>query len=100
MSKSVDTPSFYGYFARSASYAHCLVFFSLGINKDSESLLSLLYRWNSTTHTFFVWCQEVSPSLENVYEMLKFPLFGDGEVTKISLSLDEAKAIEFLEDAV
>ena len=33
-------------------------FFSgLEISKDSESLVSLLYRWNSTTHTFFTGCQ-------------------------------------------
>ena len=30
-----------------------LVFSNLGISKDSGSPLSLLYRWNSTTHTFF-----------------------------------------------
>lgn len=77
-----------------------LVFSGLGISKDSKSLLSLLYRWNSTTHTFFIWCQEVSPSLENVYEMLRLPLFGDGEVTNISLSPDEVKAVKFLADAV
>ena len=76
-----------------------LVFSSLDINKDSESLLSLLYRWNSTTYTFFIGCQEVSPSLKNVYEMLRLPLFGDGEVTNISLSPDEAKAIKF-QDAI
>ena len=76
-----------------------LVFSNLEINKDSESLLSLLYRWNSITHTFFTGCQEISLSLEDVYEILRLPLFGDGEVN-ISLSLDESKAVKFLEDAV
>ena len=76
-----------------------LVFSNLEINKDSESLLSLLYRWNSITHTFFIGCQEISLSLEDVYEILRLPLFGDGEVN-ISLSLDESKAVKFLEDAV
>ena len=33
-----------------------LVFSGLNISKDSESLLSLLYRWISTTHTFFTGC--------------------------------------------
>ena len=33
-----------------------LVFPNLEISKDSESLLSLLYRWNYTTHTFFTGC--------------------------------------------
>lgn len=77
-----------------------LVFSGLDINKDSESLLSLLYRWNSITYTFFTGCQEVSPSLEDVYEILRLPLFGDGEVANISLSLDEAKAVKYLEDVI
>ena len=49
---------------------------------------------------FFIGCQEVSPSLKNVYEILRLSLFGDGEVANISLSLDEAKTMKFLEDAV
>ena len=77
-----------------------LVFSGLEISKDSESLLSLLYRWNSTTHTFFIGCQEVSPSLKDVYEILRLPLFEDGEVVNISLSPDEAKAVKFLEGAM
>ena len=77
-----------------------LVFFGLEISKDSESLLSLLYQWNSTTHTFFTGCQEISPSLEDVYEILRLPLFGDGEVVNISLFPDESKVVKFLEDAV
>ena len=76
-----------------------LVFSNLEINKDSESLLSLLYRWNSITHTFFIGCQEISLSLEDVYEILRLPLFGDGEVN-ISLSLDESKVVKFLKDTV
>jgi len=76
-----------------------LVFFGLKISKDSESLLSLLYRWNSTTHTFFfTGCQEISPSLEDVCEILRLPLFGDDEVFNISLSPDESKVVKFLED--
>ena len=66
------------------------------MNASSLSL-SLLYRWNSTTHTFFTGCQL---SLEDVYEILRLPLFGDGVVAKISLSPDKAKAIKFIEVAV
>ena len=77
-----------------------LVFSSLDISKDSESLLSLLYRWNATTHTFFIGCQEVFPSLVDVYEILRLPLFGNGEVANIALSPGEAKAIKFFEDVV
>ena len=77
-----------------------LLFSGLEITKDSENLLSLLYRWNSTTHTFFTGCQEISPSLEDVYEILRLPLFGDGEVVNISLSPGESKAMKFLEDVV
>ena len=77
-----------------------LAFSGLEISKDSKSLLSLLYQWNSTIHTFFTECQEISPSLEDVYEILRLPLFRDGEVINISLSLDEAKAVKFLEDVV
>ena len=73
-----------------------LLFSSLEISKDSESLLSLLYRWNSTTHTLFIGCQEISPSLEDVYEKLRLPLFGDGEVVNISLSPSESKVMKFL----
>ena len=76
------------------------VFSNLEITKDSESLLSFLYRWNSITHTFFIGCQEISISLEYLYEILRLPLFRDGEVINISLSLDESKAVKFLEDAV
>ena len=77
-----------------------LVFSSLEISKYSESHLSLLYRWNLTTYTFFTGCQEISPSLEDVYEILRLPLFGDGEEVNISLSPDESKAVKFLEDAM
>ena len=76
------------------------VFSSLNINKDSESLLSLLYRWNSTTHTFYIRCQEVYHSLEDVYKILRLPLFGDGEMANISMSFDEGKIVEFLENAM
>lgn len=77
-----------------------LVFSWLDISKDTEGLLSLLYRWNSTTHTFFIGCQEVSPSLEDVYEILRLPLFGEGDVTNIPLTSKEAKTMKFLKDAV
>ena len=77
-----------------------LVFSNLEISKDSESLLSLLYWWNSVSHTFFIGCQEISISLEDVYEILRLPLFGHGEVVNISLSFDESKAVKFLEDAI
>ena len=77
-----------------------LVFSSLDISKDSESLISLLYRWNNTTHTFFTGCQEVFPSLEDVYEILRLPLFRNREVANIALSPSEAKAIKFFEDVV
>ena len=76
------------------------MFSNLEISKDSESLLSLLYQWNSVTHTFFIGCQEISLSLKDAYEILRLPLFGDGEVVNISLSPDESKAMKFLEDAV
>ena len=76
------------------------VFSSLDISKDSKSLLSLLYRWNPTTHTYFTGCQEISPSLEDVYEILRLPLFGDDEIVNISLSPDESKVVKFLEDVV
>ena len=77
-----------------------LVFSNLEINKDSKSLLSLLYQWNSVTYTFFTRCQEISPSLEDVYEILRPLLFGDHEEVNISLSPNESKAVKFLEDAL
>ena len=77
-----------------------LVFSNLETSKDNESLLFLLYRWNPTIHTFFTRCQEISPSLEDVNEILRLPLFGDGEVVNISLSPNESKAAKFLEDVV
>ena len=77
-----------------------LVFSNLETSKDSESLLSLLYCWNSVTHTFFIGCQEISISLEDVYEILRHLLFEDGEVVNISLSPDDSKAVKFLEDTM
>ena len=77
-----------------------LVFSNVEINKDSKSLLSLLYQWNSVTYTFFTRCQEISPSLEDVYEILRPLLFGDREEVNISLSPNESKAVKFLEDAL
>lgn len=76
------------------------IFSGLDIGKENESLLSLLCWWNSTTHTFFTRCQEIFPSLEDVYEILRLPLFGDGEVVNIFLSPNEAKAVKFLEYAM
>lgn len=76
------------------------MFSCLDISKDTKGLLSLLYRWNSTTHTFLIRCQEVSPSLEDVYEILRLPLFGEGDVTNIPLTSKEAKTMKFLKDAV
>ena len=73
-----------------------LSFSNLDISKDSESLHSLLYQWNSTTHTFLTRFQEVSPSLKDVYEILRLPMFGDREVANISLSPDKAKAVKYL----
>lgn len=78
----------------------CLCYLAWTLTKDSEILISLFYRWNSTTHTFFIGCQEVSPSLKDVYEILRLPLLWDGEVANISLSPDEAKTENFVEDAV
>ena len=86
MSKSANTPSFHEHLAKSASYAHCIGVSGLDINNDSENLLSLLYRWNFFTHTFSTGCQEISPSLEDVYEILRLPSFGDGEVANIFVS--------------
>ena len=77
-----------------------MYFSNLEISKDSESLLSLQYCWNSITHTFFTECQEISISLKDVYEILRIPLFGDDEVVNISLSPDESKAMKFLKDAM
>ena len=77
-----------------------LVFSNLEINMDSESLLFLLYRWNFVTHIFFTGCEEISISLEDVYEILRLPLFGDGEVVNISLSPDKSKVVKFLDDVV
>ena len=100
MSKSVGSSSFHGDPAKSKARGDHSCILNLKISKDSESLLSLLYRWNSTTHTFFTGCQEISLSLEDVYEILRLPLFRDGEVVNISLSPDKSKAVTFLEDAM
>ena len=93
-------PSFMDILQRVKLVNTILVFSNLEINKDNESLLSLLYQWNPTTHTFFTRCQEISPSLEDVYEILRLPLFGVGEVVNIPLSLDESKVVKFLKDVV
>ena len=77
-----------------------LVFFGLDISKDNESAYFLSYIGGIPLLTFFIGCQEVSPSLKDFYKILRLSLFGDGEVANISLSLDEAKTMKFLEDAV
>ena len=76
-----------------------LVLSRLDINKDIRGLFSLSYQWNST-HTFFTRCQEVSPTLEDFYEILRLPLLGEGDVVNIPLNSEETKIVKFLEDAV
>ena len=70
MSNDVDTSFLHGYPTKICRVHTVLALSNLDISKDSESFLSLLFYWNSTTHTFFIRCQEVSPSLEYVYEIL------------------------------
>ena len=77
-----------------------LVFFGLDISKDNESAYFLSYIGGIPLLTFFIGCQEVSPSLKDFYEILRLSLFGDGEVANISLSPDEAKIVKLLEDAI
>ena len=60
-----------------------LAFSTLDISKDASGLMPLLCCWNSQAHTFFTHCGEIAPSLENVVEILRLPLFGDNDVSNI-----------------
>jgi len=44
--------------------------------------------------------KRISISLEDFYEILRLPLFRDGEVVNITLFTDESKTVKFLEDVV
>lgn len=100
MSKGIDTSPLCRNPAKSIVGGHHVGVSGLNINKYTKGLFSLLYQWNSTTYTFFTGRQEVSPTLEDFYEILRLPLFGEGDVVNIPLTSVETKIVKFLEDAM
>ncbi|KAJ1394090.1 CHD3-type chromatin-remodeling factor PICKLE [Sesbania bispinosa] len=72
-------------------------FFCAGIFKRVEDLNCVIQRWSSTTHTFFTAWGEFAPTLEDVYVLLKLPLFGDYDITSSPIDshiLDKAKELK------
>ncbi|KAJ1410976.1 Aminotransferase-like, plant mobile domain [Sesbania bispinosa] len=69
----------------------------LGVFRKVDDLEYLVQRWSHTTHTFCTSWGEFSPTLEDVCILLKLPMFGDHDVSSISLGshlMDMAKDLK------
>ena len=60
---------------------------------DLFNLRHLVCRWCSATHTFFLYCGEITMTLEDVKNQLFLPILGDTNPNDIDLS-DKEEAIE------
>ncbi|KAJ1397785.1 Aminotransferase-like, plant mobile domain [Sesbania bispinosa] len=69
----------------------------LGVFRKVDNLEYLVQRWSHTTHTFCTSWGEFSPTLEDVCILLKLPMFGDHDVSSVSLGshlMDMAKDLK------
>ncbi|KAJ1419767.1 Aminotransferase-like, plant mobile domain [Sesbania bispinosa] len=69
----------------------------LGIFRKVDDLEYLVQRWSHTTHTFYTAWGEFTPTLEDVYVLLKLPMFGDCDISNISVEshlIDMAKDLK------
>ena len=57
--------------------------------RDSFYLCHLVRRWCSATHTFFLYCGEITGTLEDVANQLLLPILGDMDLSDIELSAKE-----------
>ena len=68
--------------------SHCLSNY-----RDLFNLRHLVCRWCTTTHTFFLSCNEITVTLEDVANQLLLPILSDANPSALELSLKE-KAVE------
>ena len=61
--------------------------------RDLFNLCHLVCRWCSTTHTFFLSCEEITMTLEDVANQLLLPILGNADLSNIELSVEE-EAVE------
>ncbi|KAJ1378776.1 Aminotransferase-like, plant mobile domain [Sesbania bispinosa] len=69
----------------------------LGVFRKVDDLEYLVQRWSHTTHTFYTAWGEFTPTLEDVYVLLKLPMFGDCDISNISVEshlIDMAKDLK------
>ena len=64
--------------------SHCL-----SNNRDLFNLRHLVRRWCSTTHTFFLSCDEITVTLEDAANQLMLPILGDVDPSNIELSIEK-----------
>ena len=57
--------------------------------RDLFNLRHLVRRWHTATHTFFLSCNEITVTLENVTNQLLLPILSDVDPNGKELSLDE-----------
>ncbi|XP_024017092.1 uncharacterized protein LOC112090317 [Morus notabilis] len=68
----------------------------IGIFRDIRGLRHIVRRWNKTTHTFVCAWGEFTPTLDDVYMLLRLPIMGDESPFSIELSEEEAKVESLL----
>ena len=61
--------------------------------RDLFNLRHLVYRWCTTTHTFFLSCSEITVTLEDVANQLLLPILDDVDLGALEISPEE-KAME------
>ncbi|KAJ1396103.1 Aminotransferase-like, plant mobile domain [Sesbania bispinosa] len=69
----------------------------LGAFRKVDDLEYLVQRWSHITHTFYTAWGEFTPPLEDVYVLLKLPVFGDCDITNIVVEshlIDMAKDLK------
>lgn len=68
----------------------------IGIFRDIRGLRHAVRRWNKTTHTFVCAWGEFTPTLKDVYMLLRLPIMGDASPFSIELSEQEVKVESLL----
>lgn len=68
----------------------------IAIEKNPVDLVFLMSRWSIETHMFVVAWGEFSPSLKDVATLMSLSLFGEAHATRVTLSWDDQKKVEFL----
>ena len=61
--------------------------------RDLFNLRHLVRRWCTATHTFFLSCNEITMTLENVANQLLLPILGDVDPSDMELSPEEEAVV-------